>query len=104
MRPFRVFNDVKNVRIIWKLAGVRLGPVAQIATLLLIATVVGVVGLAGPIAGAVLFGVGFVIVTGYAVTLSRLDETEKISELTQLRLLRRGLRHRHTANFDLTGL
>lgn len=104
MRSFRVFNDIRDVRIVWKLAGVRLGPYGQIAILALMTLCLGLLTFAGPIVSAVVFIVGFVLVATYASVLSRLDETGKLSERTQLRLLRRGLQHRHSANFDLPGL
>lgn len=104
MRNYRVFNDVHNVRVIWKLAGTRLGPYGQIAVLVLGALSLVVVMAAGLVPGIATAVVGFVLITIYAVTLSRLDETEKVSERTQIRLLRRGLKHRRTANFDIDGL
>ena len=60
--------------------------------------------LAGVIPAAVIFALGFAAITLYVTVLTRIDPTGVVSELTALRLLRRGLRHRHTANFDLPDL
>jgi hypothetical protein len=99
MRPFRVFNGVAGVRTIWKFAGLRLGPLGQIAVLALM-----VLLLTNPYIAAGLFATGFAAVAFYAAVLSRLDDTETLSELTQFVLLRRGLKHRRGANFDLPGI
>lgn len=104
MRSFRVFNDVTEVRVVWKFAGVRLGGFAQIAMLSTMALSVALIMLVGLIAAAAAFVVGFVAITVYATLLSRTDDTGTLSELTQLRLLRRGIRHRVSANFNLPGL
>lgn len=104
MRPFRVFNGVVGVRIIWKLAGTRLGALGQIAVLSLMAMCLLVLMLTNPYIAAGLFAAGFVVITIYAAVLSRLDDTETVSELTQLVLLRRGLKQRRSANFDLPGI
>lgn len=101
MRSYRVFNDVTKVRVTWKLAGVRLGGFAQIAMLLHMALCAALVQLIGLIPTAVLFIVGFATITVYVTVLTRIDPTGTLSELTALRLLRRGMRHKHTANFDL---
>ncbi|AKP58914.1 Uncharacterised protein [Mycobacteroides abscessus subsp. abscessus] len=103
MRSFRVFNDVKGVPIVWKLGGVRLGPYGQIAILLLGALSVPL-SFVSVVLPFVVFGFGFLVVAVYAVTLSRLDESGALSERTQVRLLRRGLKHRYSANFDLPGI
>ena len=103
MRPYRVFNDVTDVRIIWKFAGVRLGGIAQIAMLSTMAVSAALIQLAGLFTAALVFAVGFVTITVYATTLSRINPTGALSELTALRLLHRGLRHRVSANFDLLG-
>ncbi|MDO3312513.1 hypothetical protein [Mycobacteroides abscessus] len=103
MRSFRVFNDVKGVPIVWKLGGVRLGPYGQIAILLLGSLSVPL-SFVSVILPFVVFGFGFLVVAVYAVTLSRLDESGALSERTQVRLLRRGLKHRYSANFDLPGI
>ena len=104
MRPFRVFNGVAGVRTIWKFAGLRLGPLGQIAVLALMALCLLVLLLTTPYIAAGLFATGFAAVAFYAAVLSRLDDTETLSELTQLVLLRRGLKHRRGANFDLPGI
>lgn len=104
MRPFRVFNGVSGVRIIWKLAGTRLGSLGQIAVLSLMALCLFVLMLTNPYVAAGLFTTGFIVITIYAAVLSRLDDTEALSERTQLALLRRGLKHRRSANFDLPGI
>lgn len=104
MRSFRVFNNVRNVRVIWKLAGVRLGPFGQIAMLLLMALCLLVTTVFDPLIATAVFVVGFIAISVYATVLSRLDSTEALSERTQLALLRRGLKSRRTANFDLPGL
>ncbi|SID92366.1 hypothetical protein [Mycobacteroides abscessus] len=103
MRSFRVFNDIKGVPIVWKLGGVRLGPYGQIAILLLGALSVPL-SFVSVVLPFVVFGFGFLVVAVYAVTLSRLDESGALSERTQVRLLRRGLKHRYSANFDLPGI
>lgn len=103
MRSFRVFNDVKGVPIVWKLGGVRLGPYGQIAILLLGALSVPL-SFVSVVLPFVVFGFRFLVVAVYAVTLSRLDESGALSERTQVRLLRRGLKHRYSANFDLPGI
>lgn len=104
MRPFRVFNGVSRVRVIWKLAGIRLGPLGQLAVLALMALCLLISTLTGPLVAAGVFAVGFLAIAVYAALLSRLDDTETLSERTQLALLRRGLKHRRTANFDLPGI
>lgn len=104
MRPFRVFNGVSGVRIIWKLAGIRLGPIGQFCVLALMTLCLLVSTLAGPLIAAGVFIVGFVVITIYATLLSRLDDTGTLAERTQLALLRRGLKHRRSANFNLPGL
>lgn len=104
MRSFRVFNDVTDVRIVWKFGGVRLGGIAQIAMLATMAISAAMILLAGLIPAAVTFVIAFLAITAYATVLSRMDSTGTLSELTALRLLRRGLRHRVSANFDLPGL
>lgn len=104
MRSYRVFNNVTKVRVVWKLAGFRLGGFAQIAMLSHMALCAALIQLAGVIPAAVAFAVGFVVITLYVTALNRIDPTGVVSELTALRLLRRGLRHRHTANFDLPDL
>ncbi|SKT56721.1 Uncharacterised protein [Mycobacteroides abscessus subsp. massiliense] len=103
MRSFRVFNDVKGVPIVWKLGGIRLGVYGQIAVLLL-AAVSAALSLFSLVLPFVVFVFGFLVIAVYAVTLSRLDDTGALSERTQLRLLRRGLKHRYSANFDLPGI
>lgn len=103
MRSFRVFNDVKGVPIVWKLGGVRLGVFGQIAVLLL-AALSALLSLVSLVLPFVFFGAGFLVIAVYAVTLSRLDESGSLSERTQLRLLRRGLKHRYSANFELPGI
>lgn len=103
MRSFRVFNDVKDVPIVWKLGGVRLGVYGQIAVLLL-ATLSAALSLVSIVLPFVVFGFGFLVIAVYAVTLSRLDPSGALSERTQLRLLRRGLKHRYSANFHLPGI
>ncbi len=100
MRSFRVFNDVKDVRIVWKLAGLRLGPYGQIAVMLLGSLCLLLLPL-GLIVPSVVFVLGFIAIAIYAVILSRIDETGALSERTQLRLLRGGMKRRHTNNFDL---
>lgn len=104
MRPFRIFNDVDQVRVVWKFAGVRLGGLAQVAMLSTMALSTAMIMLSGLLAAAVTFAVGFVAITLYATLLSRINDTGALSELTQLRLLSRGLRHRVSANFNLPGL
>lgn len=104
MRGYRVFNDVTKVRVMWKLAGLRLGPFAQIAMLSHMALCTVLILLAGPVVAAAVFAAGFLAVTAYVTILSRIDPTGTVSELTALRLLRRGLFHRHRANFELPGL
>ena len=104
MRSFRIFNDVTGVRVIWKFAGVRLGPFAQIAMLSTMALSAALILPVGPIAAAAAFVGGFIAITLYATLMSRIDATATLSELTQLRLLHRGLWHRVSANFDLPGL
>jgi len=104
MRSYRVFNDVGKVRIVWKLAGMRLGGFSQIAMLSLMAICTLLIQLVGLIPAAVIFVVGFVVIALYSSMLTRLDPSGAVSELTALRLLSRGVRHRHTANFDLPGI
>jgi hypothetical protein len=104
MRSYRVFNDVGKVRIVWKLAGMRLGGFSQIAMLSLMAICTLLIQVLGLIPAAVIFVVGFATIAGYSSMLTRLDPSGAVSELTALRLLRRGVRHRHTANFDLPGV
>lgn len=104
MRPFRVFNGVSRVRVIWKLAGIRLGPLGQLSVLALMTLCLIVSAVAGPLMAGAVFLAGFVAVAVYATVLARLDDTEALSERTQLVLLRRGLKHRRSANFDLPGL
>ena len=104
MRSYRVFNDVGKVRVVWKLAGMRLGGFSQITMLLLMALSVLLIRLAGLLPAAVVFAVGFAGIGVYSTLLSRLDPAGALSELTALRLLRRGIRQRHSANFDLPGL
>ncbi|BBX87879.1 hypothetical protein [Mycolicibacterium aubagnense] len=104
MRSFRVFNDVTGVRTVWKLGGIRLGAFAQIAMLSTMAISAALVLPAGPVVAAAVFTVSFLTIAIYATVLSRIDETGTLSEITALRLLRRGLRHRVSANFDLPGV
>ncbi|MFA5707530.1 hypothetical protein [Mycolicibacterium sp.] len=104
MRSFRVFNDVTGVRIIWKFGGVRLGGIAQVAMLLTMAVSTALILIAGILPAAVTFVVGFLTISLYAITLSRIDESGKLGDLTALHLLSRGLRHRRSANFDLPGI
>ena len=104
MRSYRVFNDVHNVRVVWKLAGFRLGAFAQRAMLWLMAFSTLTILIAGPIPAAVLFVVGFAAITRYVTALSRIDPAGVMSERTALALLRRGIKHRHTANFDISEL
>lgn len=104
MRGYRVFNDVTKVRVVWKLAGLRLGGFAQIAMLTHMALCAALIQLAGLIPAAVIFAIGFLAITTYVTALTRIDPSGTVSELTALRLLRQGLRHRHTANFDLPDL
>lgn len=101
MRGYRVFNDVHRVRVVWKLAGFRLGGFAQVMMLLLMAVSAALIQLAGLIPAAAVFVTGFLAITLYVTTLSRLDPAGALSELTALRLLVRGVRHRHVANFEL---
>lgn len=104
MRSYRVFNDVGKVRVVWKLAGMRLGGFSQIAMLLLMALCTLLIQLVGIIAAAAVFALGFMAIAIYSATLSRIDPAGALSEITALGLLRRGVRHRHSANFDLPGL
>lgn len=104
MRSYRVFNDVTRVRVIWKLAGLRLGGFAQVAMLSLMAVSVVLIRAAGLVPGVVVFAVGFAAIAVYVTVLSRIEPSGALGELTALRLLRRGIRHRNTANFDLPGL
>ena len=104
MRSYRVFNDVGKVRIVWKLAGMRLGGFSQIAMLSLMAICTLLIQLAGLLPAVVLFVAGFVVIALYSSMLTRLDPSGAVSELTALRMLRRGIRHRYTANFDLPGV
>ncbi|WP_346404848.1 hypothetical protein [Mycolicibacterium conceptionense] len=104
MRPFRIFNDVKGVRMVAKIGGVRMGPFAVIAILLLMACSLIVIMAANPLIAAGFFAAGFVLVSVYVAILTRIDSTGVLSELTALSLLRRGLSHRHSANFDLPGI
>jgi hypothetical protein len=104
MRPFRVFNRVTGVRTIWKFAGFRLGGIAQIAMLLVMAASTGVMMLSGFAAAGVIFGSGFIAIAAYSVVLTRIDPDGVMSDLTVLRLLRCGLCHRRCANFDLPGI
>lgn len=104
MRPYRVFNDVTGVRTVWKVGGVRLGAFAQIAMLATMAISAALVLPAGLIVSGSVFTISFLTIAIYATVMSRIDETGTLSELTALRLLRRGLRHRVSANFDLPGV
>jgi hypothetical protein len=60
--------------------------------------------LVGLIPAVVLFVAGFVVIALYSSMLTRLDPSGAVSELTALRMLRGGIRHRYTANFDLPGV
>jgi hypothetical protein len=104
MRPFRVFNRVTGVRTTWKFAGLRLGGIAQIAMLLVMAASTAVIMLSGFAAAGLAFGCGFISIAAYSVVLTRLDPDAVMSDLTVLGLLRRGLRYRRCANFDLPGI
>lgn len=104
MRSYRIFNDVGRVRIVWKLAGMRLGGFSQITMLLLMAISVVLISLLGLTPAALFFGAGFFAIGVYSTLLSRIDEAGALSELTSLRLLRRGMFRRHSANFDFPGL
>jgi hypothetical protein len=104
MRSYRVFNDVSKVRVVWKLAGIRLGGFSQIVMLSLMAICTLLIQLVGLIPAAVVFVAGFMAIAVYSSTLTRLDPSGALSEITALRLLGRGLKHRHSANFDLPGL
>ncbi|KXO90612.1 Uncharacterised protein (plasmid) [Tsukamurella tyrosinosolvens] len=102
MLPYRVWNSIAKVRVEWKLGGVIFGPRASIAILALLASAVLLVQIHVLLAVVVVF-VGLVVVTLYATLLSRLEPTGTLSETTQLKLLRRGLRSRHTTNFKQRG-
>lgn len=104
MRSYRVFNDVGKVRVVWKFAGMRLGGLSQIAMLLTMAISTVLIQLVGLLPAAVVFVAGFLTIAIYSTTLTRLDEDGALSEMTALGLLRRGVRHRYTANFDLPGV
>jgi hypothetical protein len=104
MRSYRVFNDVGKVRIVWKLAGMRLGGFSQIAMLSLMAICTLLIQLVGLIPAGVVFVAGFATIAVYSSMLTRIEPSGAVSELTALRLLRRGIRHRYTANFDLPGV
>lgn len=104
MRGYRVFNDVGKVRVVWKLAGMQLGALSQMAMLLLMAISVVLIRATGLIPAAVVFAAGFLVIASYSKLLSQVNSTGALSELTTLRLLRRGLFHQHSANFDFPGL
>lgn len=104
MRPFRVFNRVTSVRTTWKFAGLRLGGIAQIAMLLVMAASTAMIMLSGFAAAGATFGSGFIAIAVYSVVLTRIDPDGVMSDLTVLRLLRLGLRYRRCANFDLPGI
>lgn len=104
MRSYRVFNDVTNVRVEWKIAGRRLGPFTQVALISHMALSVVLLNVAGLIPAGVVFVVGALSILVYAKTVSDLDPTGALSERTQLVLLRRCLRNRYRANFELPGL
>jgi hypothetical protein len=103
MRSYRVFNDVGKVRVVWKFAGMRLGGFSQIAMLSLMAICTLLIQLVGLLPAAAVFVAGFMVIAIYSSMLTRLDPSGAISEMTALRLLRRGIKHRHSANFDLPG-
>lgn len=100
MRPFRVFNRVSKVPIIWKVAGVRLGGVSQVAMLLTMGAGLSLVLSQSPWLAAIVFGTGFVTVVLVSMLLSRLDPDETMSDITAFGLLWRAMRHQYTANYD----
>lgn len=104
MRAFRVFNRVSKVPTVWKIGGFRLGGLTQIAMLSVMALGVALVLTVGMKTALAAFAVGFITVGAFSMTMSRLDPDEALSELSALRLLGRGMRHRYSANFDMPGI
>ena len=108
MRGWRVFNDVHQVRVIWRVLFVRFGGVSQAAVLATMAASVALLRLVpgawGLAAAAAVFLTGFTVIAAAVVNLSWLDPTGTLAETTALKLLVGGIRRRHVANFDLPGL
>lgn len=105
MRSYRVFNDVTRVRVVWKVAGLRLGALSQVSLISLMAVTAALLKITGSLLlPAAVFAAGFGVITVYSLALAQADPTDTLGERTRLALIRRGLRHRHHANFDLPGL
>jgi hypothetical protein len=100
MRPFRVFNRVSKVPVMWKVGGVRLGGVGQAAMLLAMTAGVLLVLSGSILAAAVVFVTAALFIILVSGLLRRLDPDETVSDITAFTVLAGGLRHRHTANYD----
>lgn len=103
MRPFRVFNRVSSVWVIWKVAGVRLGSIGQIAMLFTMAAGVLMVLTTGFWQALAVFATGFLFVVVVSRTLRLMDPDDTMRDMTAFRVLVTGLRNRHTANYVTGG-
>lgn len=99
MQPWRVFNDVITVPTTVTVLGVRIR-IMVIAGILISGSIGTLFALAGqPLIGGVFFGVMFLVFIFYGGVMARLDPEGALSERTQLRLIRRGLKHRFQSNY-----
>lgn len=99
MRPFRVFNRVSKVPVMWKVAGVRLGGIGQLIMLSAMVSGLAALLMFGLWQAAVVFGSGAMFVLLTSRVLRRLDPDEAMGDLTAFLVLWRGLRHRHSGNY-----
>lgn len=100
MRPFRVFNRVSKVFVMWKVAGVRLGGIGQVAVLLAATVGVALVLFSQPWLGVAVFGSAFIFTIMVSRVLRRLDPDEVMSDVTAFLVLASGMRHRHSTNYS----
>lgn len=100
MRPFRVYNRVSRVPVMWKVAGVRLGGIGQVAMLLAASVGVALILLSHQWLAVAVFGSGFLFIVTVSGTLRRLDPDEVLGDFTAFRLLANGMRHRYSTNYD----
>lgn len=95
-----MFNRVSKVPVMWKVAGVRLGGVSQIAMLLTISAGVALVLAQSPWWALAVFATGALAIILASRTLRSLDPDETMSDITAFGVLFRALRHRHSRNYD----
>lgn len=103
MRSFRVYNRVRRVGVTWRMGGIEFGFASMSILIALLVSIIAIGIAAAAIAGApaaiTVIAVGGVFFLVMLVVISRLVGMGRLSERTQLRLVRDAMRERRFKNF-----